>query len=42
VCFFDDTPMNVEAARRLGARAFRVEGVGQLVATLRAQGFLSA
>lgn len=40
VCFFDDTPANVEAARRLGARAFHVEGVGQLAATLRSEGFL--
>lgn len=41
VCFFDDTPMNVEAARRLGARAFLVDGVGRLGETLRSGGFLS-
>jgi len=40
VCFFDDTPANVEAARRLGARAFHVEGIGPLLRTLRSEGFL--
>jgi len=40
VRFFDDTPVNVEAARRLGARAYHVEGIGPLLSTLRAEGFL--
>jgi putative hydrolase of the HAD superfamily len=40
VRFFDDTPVNVEAARRLGARAYHVEGIGPLLGTLRAEGFL--
>lgn len=40
VCFFDDTPANVAAARRLGARAYQVEGIAPLMRTLRSEGFL--
>ena len=40
VCFFDDTLVNVEAARALGARAFHVDGFEALRATLRSEGFL--
>ncbi len=41
VCFFDDTPVNVETARRMGARAFQVDGMAPLLRTLRAEGFLT-
>ncbi|MGE5233598.1 MAG: HAD family hydrolase [Acidobacteriota bacterium] len=30
IAYFDDTPVNVEAARRAGMSAFRVEGVSEL------------
>lgn len=36
--FFDDSPENVAAARALGLRAFRVEGVAELRALLRSEG----
>ena len=38
--FFDDVETNVEAARRLGMRAYRVEGVEALRACLRENGYL--
>lgn len=38
--FFDDQEPNVEAARRLGMRAYRVEGVAELRACLRELGYL--
>jgi putative hydrolase of the HAD superfamily len=38
--FFDDTEANVEAARRVGMRAYRVEGVEALRACLRENGYL--
>lgn len=38
VYFFDDSPANVDAAKRLGIRAFHVDGIGQLRDVLRAQG----
>lgn len=40
VRFFDDTLANVEAARRLGARSFHVEGIGPLLRALRSEGLL--
>ncbi len=39
--FFDDLEANVEAARRVGMRAYRVEGVEALRACLRENGYLS-
>jgi epoxide hydrolase-like predicted phosphatase len=39
--FFDDLEVNVEAARRVGMRAFRVEGVGELRSCLRENGYLA-
>ena len=38
VCYFDDLPQNVEAARALGMRAFRVESPPQIERALRAEG----
>ena len=40
VRFFDDTLVNVEAARRLGARAHHVVGFDELTRTLAAEGLL--
>lgn len=36
VCFFDDTPPNVEAARAAGLRAYQTEGLDALELTLEA------
>lgn len=41
ICFFDDLSGNVETARRLGVRAFHVEGGAQLLDVLRTEGLLS-
>lgn len=38
VCYFDDLPQNVEAARALGMRAFRVESLPEIERALRAEG----
>jgi putative hydrolase of the HAD superfamily len=38
IAFFDDTPVNVEAARRAGFAAYEAEGVAGLTARLRAMG----
>lgn len=35
ICFFDDTPPNVEAARAAGLRAYQTEGLEALELTLR-------
>ncbi len=40
VCFFDDSMRNVDTARRLGIRAFHVEGVAPLLRVLRSEGLL--
>jgi putative hydrolase of the HAD superfamily len=40
VTFFDDVEANVEAARRLGMRAYRVEGVDALRSCLLENGYL--
>ena len=40
VCFFDDSLSNVRSARRLGLRAFHVDGVVQLKDVLAAQGLM--
>ncbi len=40
VYFFDDSLPNIHAARRLGMRAFHVEGIGPLLDVLRAEGLL--
>lgn len=40
VWFFDDAPENVRTARRLGLRAFHVEGVAALRAALGVEGLL--
>jgi putative hydrolase of the HAD superfamily len=39
--FFDDTPVNVEGARRAGMNAYEVDGMGELEVQLRALGVLS-
>jgi HAD superfamily hydrolase (TIGR01509 family) len=41
IAFFDDTPVNVEAARNVGINAFRVDGVQELEQQLEALGVLS-
>jgi putative hydrolase of the HAD superfamily len=41
IAFFDDTPINVDAAREFGISAFRVDGVGELEERLSALGVLS-
>ncbi len=38
VCYFDDLAQNVEAARALGIRAFRVESLPEIERALRAEG----
>lgn len=38
VCFFDDLPGNVAAARALGMQAFQVRGVAETASALRALG----
>lgn len=38
VCFFDDLPANVTAARELGLRACQVRGVAEVAAALRGLG----
>jgi len=38
IAFFDDTPVNVEAARWVGLAAYEVEGVAGLTERLRAMG----
>lgn len=38
VCFFDDLPGNVAAAREVGMQAFQVRGVAETASTLRALG----
>lgn len=38
IAFFDDTPVNVEAARETGMTAFEVDGFGELIARLRRLG----
>lgn len=38
VCFFDDLPGNVAAARALGMRAFQVRGVAETASALRGLG----
>lgn len=38
IAFFDDTPINVEAARRAGLRAFEVDGLPSLSTELRRLG----
>src|SRR4029453_2600862 len=40
VLFFDDVAANVEAARAVGIRAFRVAGITELRACLSAEGLL--
>ena len=40
IAFFDDTPVNVRAAREVGFEAFEVDGIDQLSARLRQLGFL--
>jgi putative hydrolase of the HAD superfamily len=40
IAFFDDTPVNVEAARRAGITAFAVDGIGELIARLRGLGLV--
>jgi putative hydrolase of the HAD superfamily len=42
VMFFDDTPINVEAAKALGIHAFQVEGVEGVQARLIQEGLLKA
>lgn len=41
VYFFDDSSANVSTARRLGVRAFQVEGIAPLIHTLYVEGLLS-
>jgi putative hydrolase of the HAD superfamily len=41
IVFFDDTPINVEGARRAGMSAFQTDGIDELEARLRALGILS-
>lgn len=41
IAFFDDTPVNVEAARQQGMRAFEVDGLVHLEAQLHELGLLS-
>ncbi|TMC59959.1 MAG: hypothetical protein E6J26_02645 [Chloroflexi bacterium] len=36
IVFFDDNLLNVEVARSVGMRAYRVRGVDETIATLRA------
>jgi glucose-1-phosphatase len=38
VCYFDDLPQNVEAARAVGMRAFRVGALSDIERALRAEG----
>ncbi len=40
VRFFDDSRLNVEAARRLGVESFLVDGLPETRAALRSQGLL--
>jgi len=40
IAFFDDTPVNVRAAREVGIEAFEVEGIDQLSARLQQLGLL--
>jgi HAD superfamily hydrolase (TIGR01509 family) len=40
IAFFDDTPVNVEAARNVGMRAFGVDGLAQLESQLQGLGLL--
>jgi putative hydrolase of the HAD superfamily len=40
IAFFDDTPVNVEAAREVGMTAIRVDGVEALEAELRHLGIV--
>jgi putative hydrolase of the HAD superfamily len=42
VAFFDDTPVNVQAAREAGLEAFEVDGIDQLSARLQQLGLLQA
>jgi len=39
--FFDDQPVNVETARRLGIRAYHVEGMTDLLRVLQSEGLLA-
>ena len=41
IAFFDDTPVNVEAARDVGMRAFEVDGIAQLETQLQHLGVIS-
>ena len=41
IAFFDDTPINVEAARDVGMRAFEVDGLAQLESQLQDLGVIS-
>ena len=41
IAFFDDTPINVQAARGVGIAAFQVEGIAALEAQLNLLGVLS-
>ena len=40
IAFFDDTPVNVEAAQNAGLRAFLVDGIGELEARLQGLGLI--
>jgi HAD superfamily hydrolase (TIGR01509 family) len=40
VCYFDDSRLNVEGARRAGVQAFLVQGVGELRSLLECEGLL--
>lgn len=40
IAFFDDTPVNVEAARNVGLCAFLVDGIGELEARLQGLGLI--
>ncbi len=42
VFFFDDTPVNVEAARKIGIQAWHTEGIGALQSKLQQLGILEA
>jgi putative hydrolase of the HAD superfamily len=42
IAFFDDTPVNVEAASNAGLNAFEVDGIEQLSARLQQLGLLKA
>jgi len=41
IAFFDDTPVNVEAAREVGITAFEVDGLAELESQLQDLGVIS-